>query len=55
MSRRALLFSTGSAFSRLVRVLLDKLGLDYERREEITIPASASRADSDLVRTACRT
>jgi glutathione S-transferase len=46
MSNRALLFTTGSPFSRIVRVVLDELGLDYERREEITTPASESRAES---------
>jgi len=46
MSNRALLFTTGSPFSRIVRVVLDELGLDYERREEITTPTSESRAES---------
>lgn len=46
MSNRALLFTTGSPFSRIVRIVLHELGLDYERREEITTPDSASRADS---------
>lgn len=46
MSTRALLFTTGSPFSRIVRVVLDELGLDYERREEITTPTSESRAKS---------
>jgi glutathione S-transferase len=46
MSTRALLFTTGSPFSRIVRVVLDELGLDYERREEITTPTSESRAES---------
>jgi len=46
MSARALLFTTGSPFSRIVRVVLDELGLDYERREEITTPTSESRAES---------
>jgi len=46
VSTRALLFTTGSPFSRIVRVVLDELGLDYERREEITTPTSESRAES---------
>ena len=46
MSNRALLFTTGSPFSRIVRVVLDELDLDYERREEITTPTSESRAES---------
>jgi glutathione S-transferase len=46
MSNRTLLFTTGSPFSRIVRVVLDELGLDYERREEITTPTSEGRAES---------
>ena len=46
MSNRALLFTTGSPFSRIVRIVLDELGLDYERREELTTPTSESRAES---------
>ncbi|MCP4875960.1 MAG: glutathione S-transferase family protein [Gammaproteobacteria bacterium] len=46
MSKRVLLFTTGSPFSRIVRIVLDELCLDYERREEITAPASESRAES---------
>ena len=45
MSNRALLFTTGSPFSRIVRIVLDELGLDYERREEITTPTSENRAE----------
>lgn len=41
---RALLFTTGSPFARGIRILLDELGLDYERREEITTPTVAERA-----------
>ncbi len=41
---RALLFTTGSPFARAVRIVLDELGLDYERREEITTPSAADRA-----------
>ena len=41
---RALLFTTGSPFARGVRILLDELGLDYERREEITTPTADERA-----------
>ena len=43
---RALLFTTGSPFARGVRVVLDELGLDYERREEITTPTVAERASA---------
>jgi glutathione S-transferase len=41
---RALLFTTGSPFARAARVILHELGLDYERREEITTPTVAERA-----------
>lgn len=41
---RALLFTTGSPFARAVRIVLDELGLDYERREEITTPSAEQRA-----------
>jgi glutathione S-transferase len=41
---RALLFTTGSPFARAVRIILDELGLDYEKREEITTPSAAQRA-----------
>lgn len=41
---RALLFTTGSPFARAVRIILDELGLDYERREEITTPSAEERA-----------
>ena len=41
---RALLFTTGSPFARAVRIVLDELGLDYERREEITTPSAQERA-----------
>ncbi|MEM0981533.1 MAG: glutathione S-transferase family protein [Cyanobacteria bacterium P01_H01_bin.58] len=44
MTNRALLFTSGSPFARAVRVVLDELGLDYERREEITTPSVAERA-----------
>jgi glutathione S-transferase len=43
---RALLFTTGSPFARAVRIVLDELGLDYERREEITTPSAEDRAVS---------
>lgn len=42
---RSLLYTTGSPFARGVRVMLDEIGLDYERREETTTPSAASRAD----------
>jgi glutathione S-transferase len=41
---RALLFTTGSPFARGVRIMLHELGLDYERREEITTPSVEQRA-----------
>lgn len=41
---RALLFTTGSPFARGIRIILDELGLDYERREEITTPSVQQRA-----------
>src|SRR5262245_12034394 len=43
---RALLFTTGSPFARAVRIVLHELGLDYERREEITTPSARQRAAS---------
>ena len=42
----ALLFTTGSPFARSIRVILDELGLDYERREEITTPTVQERANA---------
>lgn len=41
---RSLLFTTGSPFARGVRIILDELGLDYERNEEITTPSAEERA-----------
>jgi len=41
---RALLFTTGSPFARAVRIVLDELNLDYEKREEITTPSVEQRA-----------
>jgi glutathione S-transferase len=41
---RALLFTTGSPFARAIRIILDELQLDYERREEITTPSVQQRA-----------
>ncbi|QFT74401.1 glutathione S-transferase family protein [Ruegeria sp. THAF33] len=43
---RALLFTTGSPFARAVRIVLDELSLDYERREEITTPSAEQRAQA---------
>ena len=43
---RALLFTTGSPFARAVRIVLDELGLDYEKREEITTPTAKERANA---------
>ena len=42
---RSLLYTTGSPFARGIRVVLDEIGLDYERREETTTPSAASRAE----------
>jgi glutathione S-transferase len=41
---RALLFTTGSPFARAIRIILDELNLDYEKREEITTPSVEQRA-----------
>ena len=41
---RALLFTTGSPFARGVRIILDELELEYEKREEITTPTVEDRA-----------
>jgi len=41
---RALLFTTGSPYSRAIRIILDELELEYERREEITTPSAVQRA-----------
>jgi glutathione S-transferase len=41
---RTLLFTTGSPFARAVRIILDELNLDYEKREEITTPSVELRA-----------
>ena len=46
MNKRVLLFTTGSPFARAVRITLDELGLEYERREEITTPSVEDRAQS---------
>ena len=43
---RALLFTTGSPFARAVRIILDELNLDFERREEITTPSVQQRASA---------
>ena len=43
---RALLFTTGSPFARGVRIILDELKLDYERREEITTTSVQQRAQA---------
>ena len=41
---RTLLFTTGSPFARAVRIVLDELELDYERREKITTASVEQRA-----------
>ena len=43
---RALLYTTGSPFARAIRIILDELGLEYERREEITTPTVEERAST---------
>ncbi len=43
---RALLFTAGSPFARAVRIVLDELGLDYERREDIDSSRAGQRADA---------
>lgn len=40
----ALLFTSGSPFARAVRIILDELGVDYEKREEMTTPSAEQRA-----------
>ena len=42
---RRLFYTTGSPFARSIRVLLDELGLDYDRREEVTTPSVEERAE----------
>jgi len=46
MTNRALLYTTGSPYSRGVRIVLDELGLEYDKREELTTPSAESRARS---------
>ena len=41
---RRLLFTTGSPFARAIRIILDEIGLEYERLEETTTPSAADRA-----------
>ena len=43
---RSLRFTTGSPFARAVRIILDELALTYEKREEITTPTAAQRAEA---------
>lgn len=44
MENRALVFTTGSPFARVVRITLDELNLPYEKREEITTPSIEERS-----------
>jgi glutathione S-transferase len=44
MTDRSLLYTAGSPFARAVRIVLDELCLDYERKEEITTPTVEDRA-----------
>ncbi|MCB1440328.1 MAG: glutathione S-transferase family protein [Nitratireductor sp.] len=41
---RRLLYTPGSPFSRAIRIILYEIGLEYERREEITTPSAEQRA-----------
>lgn len=41
---RRLLFTAGSPFARAIRIILDEIGLEYERIEEMTTPSAAQRA-----------
>ena len=44
MTNRSLLYTSGSPFARAVRIVLDELCLDYERKEELTTPTAEDRA-----------
>ena len=41
---RRLLFTAGSPFARAIRIILDEIGLEYERCEELTTPSVEQRA-----------
>lgn len=41
---RRLLFTAGSPFARAIRIILDEIGLEYERHEEIAMPSAKQRA-----------
>lgn len=41
---RALLFTKGSPFARAIRILLDELDLEYERREAVAAPSPEEAA-----------
>ena len=43
---RSLLFTMGSPFARAVRIVLDELEIEYERREEVTTPTTERMAES---------
>ncbi|WP_370284705.1 glutathione S-transferase family protein [Pseudooceanicola nanhaiensis] len=40
----SLLYTAGSPFARAVRIVLSEIGLDYEKREETSIPTEEERA-----------
>ncbi|MBP7586428.1 MAG: glutathione S-transferase family protein [Thermoanaerobaculia bacterium] len=44
----ALLYTTGSPFARAVRIVLDEIGLDYERHERIVAPSAGQLAPPTL-------
>ncbi len=43
-----LLYTTGSPFARAVRIVLDEIGLDYGRHEEIAAPSAGGLAPPTL-------
>jgi glutathione S-transferase len=43
---RALLYTTGSPFARAIRIMLSELGLECERREEVTTPTAERLAEA---------
>lgn len=45
---RTLLYTTGSPFARAVRIILDELGLDYERQEAISAPGAGEGSPPTL-------
>ncbi len=43
---RSLLYTSGSPFARGVRILLDELGLDYDRNEALSVPGADDPASA---------